>query len=113
MNVKTTLQAAIRSCGATDGSGEALQVSRRLGGFCRSREDGAGVALHEIKPLREILRMVGPRLLRDAKFRAEERRADLGDEFFRRVSVIAKPFAHVAGKPVSRAAPVHIMPISA
>lgn len=48
--------------------------------------------------------MVGSRRLRDAKFRTEERRADLGDEFFRRVSLIAKPFAHVAGKPVFRAA---------
>ena len=37
--------------------------------------------------------MVRSRFLRDAKFRTEERRADLGDEFFRCVSMIAKLFA--------------------
>jgi hypothetical protein len=53
-----------------------LQPSYGLTGLSRSGEDGLGVIFQKLKPVGDVLRMVGARVLRDAKLRAQERRAD-------------------------------------
>jgi len=56
-----------------------LQPSYGLAGLGRSSEDRLGVVFQKLKPVGYVLRMVCARVLRDAKFSAQEGRADLGD----------------------------------
>jgi hypothetical protein len=57
--------------------------------------------------------VIGSRLERDVEIGAQERRADLGDEFLACIDVIGKAFAEVAGATMCRRCPVRFMPISA
>ena len=57
--------------------------------------------------------MVSPRFLRDLKLRAQERRADLGDQLLGCIGLIAEALAKLASKPSRCAGPVRLMPISA
>jgi hypothetical protein len=56
-----------------------LEPGDGLGCFGSRREDGFRVVLQELEPVREVLRVIGARILRDAKLGAQEGRADLGD----------------------------------
>jgi hypothetical protein len=42
---------------------QALEIGHGFGGAGSGREDGAGIFLHQLKPLREILRMIGAGIL--------------------------------------------------
>ena len=57
--------------------------------------------------------MIGPRILRDAKFGAQEGAADFGNEFLGRIGGIAKALTECASQALVRPAPVGLMPISA
>lgn len=59
-----TSGSAKASGGALHFGAEALQVRIRLGRLGGCCEDRPRIALHELKPLREILRVVGPDFLR-------------------------------------------------
>lgn len=58
---------------------QALEVGDGFGGLGRGGEDGAVVVLDELEPVGEVVRMIRPRVLRDAELGAQERGADLGD----------------------------------
>ena len=85
---------------------EALQVQIRLGRLGGCCEDRPRIALHELEPLREILRVIGPRFLCDLKLRLQKRCTDFRDEFFSRVGLIAEALAKIAVETVLRAGPV-------
>lgn len=57
---------------ALGGRLQALEIRDRFGRLRGRGEDSAGIVLHQLQPLREILRMVGARVLRDAKLCAQE-----------------------------------------
>ncbi len=58
--------------------------------------------------------MVGARFaLGDTEFSAEERAADLGDQFFGGIGSIAEAFPEFTGETLLGAGPMAIMPISA
>ncbi len=87
---------------------DGFEVSDGLGRLGGGGEDGAGVVLQELEPLREVLRMVGADILRDAKLGTEERAADLGDQFFGGIGGIAKALAEFAVEAVLGAGPVKV-----
>lgn len=51
---------------------QSLQKRNSLRRLRGGREDGAAIVLHEPQPLRQVLRMIGAGILRDAKLRAQE-----------------------------------------
>jgi hypothetical protein len=59
------------------------------------------------------LGVVGPRFLRDLKFRAQERGADLRDQLLGGVSLIPEALAELAVNAMFCTGPVNFMPISA
>jgi hypothetical protein len=100
------MSASARSGGAALFGAAALQIHRGFGRLGGCGEQRPLIALQEREPLRKLLRVVGPRFLRDPKLRAQERGADLGDEFLGGIGLIAKALAELAVKAVFRAGPV-------
>lgn len=49
-----------------------LQISNSFRRLRGSREDRTAIVLHQLEPLREVLRMIGARVLRDPKLCAQE-----------------------------------------
>lgn len=63
--------------------------------------------------MREVLRVIGARILRDAKLGAQEGRADLGDKLFGGIGILLEPRSEVAVTAGLVAGCVRLMPISA
>jgi hypothetical protein len=83
------MSASARSGGAALFGAAALQIHRGFGRLGGSGEQRPLIAVQEREPLRKVLRVVGPRFLRDRELRAQERGADLGDELLGGIGVIA------------------------
>ena len=75
---------------------QALEIVDRLSGLRGGCKDRPAVRLHQVEPLHEILRMVGPHILRDAKLGAECGSDDLGDQLLGAISLVTEPFAELA-----------------
>jgi hypothetical protein len=90
-----------------------VEIVHSLARSCGRREYRLGVALQELQPADEVLRVVGTHILRDAKLGAQKGGADLGDEFFRRDLRLAETLGEVAVKARRVACVVRFMPISA
>src|SRR5690606_5544708 len=76
-----------------------LQIRHGLRRASGSGEDGPGVVLQYLEPVRKVLRMVGAHLLGDVKLAAQEGRADLGHKLFSSIRMVAEALAHVAIEP--------------
>ena len=66
-----------------------------------------------LDPCREILRMIGARLVGDAEIGAQERGSEFRDQLLHRVGLVAKALAELAIAAGRRARPMGLMPISA
>jgi hypothetical protein len=76
-------------------------------------EDRPLVAFQDAEPERDIGRVVGARLIRQAQIGTQERGAKLGNQFLESVGFIAEALPELAGAAVRSAGPVAVMPISA
>lgn len=85
---------------------QALEVRSCFGGLGGRRENRLGIGLQKRQPLREILRVVGPRFLRDLQLCAQERCADFSHELLGGIGLIAEALAEFTVKPVFRTRPV-------
>lgn len=83
---------------------------RRLGG---GGEDRARVVSEQVHPVVDVLCMVGARVLGDAEFGTEERRADFRDEFLGGDFSLEKALGQIAVAALFRRRPMNFMPISA
>ena len=83
----------------------------RLGRHGRSLKDCPVVALQDLQPGAEIVRVSDGR--RDAQFGAQEGGAKLRDEFLPRISLAAMAAREVAVETRDMPCPVRLMPISA
>ena len=76
----------------------ALKSREERGGLGRLRcggEDRFLVGLQDGKPGREILRVIGARLVGDAEIGAEESGSEFGDQFLHRVGLVAEALAEL------------------
>jgi len=87
------MSASARSGGAALFGTAALRYIAASDAFGGCGEKRPLIALQEREPPRKVLRVVGPRFLRDPKLRAQQRGADLGDELLGGIGLIAKALA--------------------
>jgi hypothetical protein len=76
-------------------------------------EDGLPILSQDPEPAFDISCVVGSQVIRDLKIGAEERCAELGDQLFHGIGIIAKALAELPVEAVLGAGPMRVMPISA
>jgi hypothetical protein len=91
------------------GNSRPLQRSQKPGRLgrlgCRGK-DRLLVGFEHGKPCRQILRMIGARLVADAEVGAKKRGSEFRDKFFHRIGLIAETLAELAVAAALRARPV-------
>ncbi len=75
-------------------------------GIGRRPEDGLLVRLQDVEPMRQVLGMVGARLVGYLKIGAQEGRAQFGDQFLEGIGVVATALCLVAVEPMGCARPM-------
>ena len=88
---------------------EVLEIIDGLRGLSRRREYRPVVVLQKRDPVRQVLRVVGTHRLGDAKLRAKNGRAYLGDQLFRRRFSLAETLGEVAIEARAMADPMNVL----
>src|ERR1700710_1532639 len=87
-------------------SREIGEVFERFLCLARRREDGFGIALEDIEPVRNIGGVVGAWFAGDSESRASECRPYLRHQRLHRIRIISEALAHVPAEAVRRSRPM-------
>src|SRR5581483_4738457 len=86
---------------------QTLEMIDRFGRPGGGGKDRFGIGLQQLQPMRQILRMVRPHVLRDLQLACQKRAADLGHQLLGRIGLVGEPLAEFPIETMLGAGPVH------